>query len=113
MKKKGELISPEDFSGIWSVDGDGRFIGEWDLTVNEQGEASGKFLSAETKSGYPIIGQIGALPHQIKLQVQFNNAIQVVEAYLWTKDQSKMAGSFSLAGRKFGISATRQEEKKK
>ena len=113
VKKKGELISPEDFSGIWSVDGDGRFIGEWDLTVNEQGEASGKFLSAETKSGYPIIGQIGALPHQIKLQVQFNNAIQVVEAYLWTKDQSKMAGSFSLAGRKFGISATRQEEKKK
>ncbi len=112
VKKKGELISPEDFSGVWSVDGDGRFIGEWDLTVNEQGEASGKFLSAETKSSYPISGQIGPLPHQIKLQVQFNNALQVVEAYLWTKDQSKMAGSFSLAGRKFGISATRQDAKK-
>lgn len=112
VKKKGELISPEDFTGIWSVDGDGRFIGEWDLTVNEEGQASGKFLSAETKSSYPISGQIGGLPHQIKLTIQFNNAIQVVEAYLWTKDQSKMAGSFSLAGRKFGISATRQDGKK-
>lgn len=112
VKKQGEIISPEDFSGIWNVDGDGRFIGEWDLTVNEEGVASGKFLSAETKSSYPIVGQIGGLPHQIKLQIQFNNAIQVVEAYLWTKDKSKLAGSFSLAGRKFGISGVRQEAKK-
>ena len=111
VKKTAELISPEDFSGVWKVDGDGRWIGEWDLSVNEQGEASGKFLSAETKSSYPIVGQIGGQPHQIKLQIQFNNAIQVVEAYLWTKDKSKLAGSFSLAGKKFGISATRQMEK--
>jgi hypothetical protein len=110
-KKKTDLISPEDFSGVWNVDGDGRFIGEWELTVNEQGNVTGKFLSAETKSSYPILGQMGGLPHQIKLQVQFNNAVQVVEAYLWTKDKSKLAGSFSLAGRKFGISATRQVAK--
>ena len=107
IKKNAELIQPEDFTGIWKVDGDGRWVGEWDLNVNEQGQATGKFLSAETKSSYPIVGQIGSVPHQIRLQIQFNNAIQVVEAYLWTKDKSKLAGSFSLAGRKFGISATR------
>ena len=111
VKKNAELISPDDFSGVWNVDGDGRWIGEWDLSVNEQGAATGKFLSAETKSSYPIAGQIGGQPHQIKLQIQFNNAIQVVEAYLWTKDKSKLAGSFSLAGRKFGITGTRQADK--
>jgi hypothetical protein len=103
--------SPEDFAGVWKVDGDGRWIGEWDLAVNEDGQASGKFFSDESQASYPITGQIGALPHQIKLQIQFNNATQIVEAYLWTKDKSKIAGSFTLAGRKFGISATRQPAK--
>ena len=107
-KKTADAIIPEDFSGVWQVDGDGRWIGEWELNVNEQGEATGKFHSSESDASYPITGQVGGLPHQIKLNVQFNNATQVVEAYLWTKDKAKMAGTFSLAGRKFGISATRQ-----
>lgn len=110
-KKAAEVITPEDFSGVWLVDGDGRWVGEWDLTVNEQGTATGKFLSAETQASYPISGQIGGLPNQIKLQIEFNNATQIVEAYLWTKDKSKLAGSFSLSGRKFGLMAVRQTSK--
>lgn len=110
-KKDPGVIVPEDFSGVWQVDGDGRWVGEWDLTVNEEGQATGKFLSAETEAGYPITGQIGALPHQIKLQVEFNNATQVIEAYMWTKDKSKIAGSFTLSGRKFGLVAIRQPAK--
>lgn len=106
-----ETISPEDFTGVWKVDGDGRWIGEWDLSVNEDGQASGKFFSAESEASYPITGQIAALPHQIKLQIQFNNATQIVEAFLWTKDKSTIAGSFTLAGRKFGLYATRQPQK--
>jgi hypothetical protein len=105
------VISPEDFTGVWQVDGDGRWIGEWDLAVNEEGQASGKFFSAESQASYPITGQIGPLPHQIKLQVQFNNATQVVDAYLWTKGKAAIAGSFTLAGRKFGLYATRQTAK--
>lgn len=110
-KKDADVIAPEDFSGVWQVDGDGRWVGEWDLSVNEQGEATGKFLSAETQASYPITGQVGGIPNQIKLQVQFNNATQVVDALLWTKDKSKLAGSFTLQGRKFGLTATRQEKK--
>ncbi|MDB5390283.1 MAG: hypothetical protein JWM11_5929 [Planctomycetaceae bacterium] len=106
-----EKILPEDFTGVWKVDGDGRWLGEWDLTVNEDGQASGKFFSAESQASYPITGQIAALPHQIKLQIQFNNATQIVEAFLWTKDKSTIAGSFTLAGRKFGLHATRQTAK--
>lgn len=109
--KNKELISPEDFTGVWKVDGDGRFLGEWDLTVNEDGQASGKFLSAESQASYPITGQIGAYAHQIKLQIQFNNSTQVVEAFLWTKDKSTIAGSFTLGNQKFGLYATRQEQK--
>lgn len=105
------VISPEDFTGIWQVNGDGRWVGEWDLTVNEAGQASGKFFSAESQASYPISGHVGVLPHQIKLQVQFNNATQVVDAYLWTKDKSAIAGSFTLAGRKFGFYATREVSK--
>lgn len=107
-KNDPNVIVPEDFSGVWQVDGDGRWVGEWDLTVNEEGQATGKFLSAETQASYPITGQIGGVPNQIKLQVEFNNATQVIEAYLWTKDKSKIAGSFTLSGRKFGLMATRQ-----
>lgn len=110
-KKDTNAIAPEDFSGVWQVDGDGRWVGEWDLSVNEQGEATGKFLSAETQASYPISGQVGGIPNQIKLQVQFNNATQIVDAFLWTKDKSKLAGSFTLQGRKFGLMATRQEKK--
>ncbi len=110
-KKQTDVIAPEEFSGVWQVDGDGRWLGEWDLTVNEQGSASGKFLSAETQASYPITGQVGGQPNQIKLQVEFNNATQVIEAYLWTKDKSKMAGSFTMSGRKFGVMATRRDQK--
>ena len=106
-KKPSEIIVPEDFSGAWQVDGDGRWIGEWDLAVNEEGIATGKFLSAETQASYPMTGQVGGVSNQIKLQVEFNSATQVVEAYLWTKDKSKIAGTFSMAGRKFGVMATR------
>ena len=110
-KKQSEVSSPEDFSGIWQVDGDGRWIGEWDLSVNEQGMASGKFHSQETQASYPISGQMGGSPNQIKLQVEFNNATQIIEAYLWTKDKSKIAGSFSMSGRRFGLIAIRQNKK--
>lgn len=110
-KKDPNVIVPEDFSGVWQVDGDGRWVGEWDLTVNEEGQATGKFLSAETQASYPITGQVGALPHQLKLQVEFNNATQEIDAYLWTKDRSRIAGSFTLSGRKFGLVAIRQPTK--
>lgn len=106
-RKTNDSINPEDFSGVWAVDGDGRLIGEWELTVNEQGQASGKYHSAESDASYPIVGQIAAQPSQIRLQVQFDNAIQVVDAYLWSKDKSKIAGTYSMAGRRFGIVATR------
>ena len=110
-KKTNDSINPEDFTGVWTVDGDGRLIGEWDLTVNEQGQATGKYHSAESDASYPIVGQIAAQPSQIRLQVQFDNAIQVIDAYLWSKDKSKIAGTYAMAGRKFGIVATRNKGK--
>lgn len=110
--RKKDSISPEDFSGVWKVDGDGRLQGEWELTVNEDGQATGKFLSSESQASYPISGQIGGQPHQIKLQIQFNNATQVVDAFLWTKDKSILAGTFVLEERKFGLFAVRHVNKR-
>ncbi|HVW00636.1 MAG TPA: hypothetical protein VHB77_09855 [Planctomycetaceae bacterium] len=104
-----EGVLPADFAGTWKVDSDGRWIGVWELEVDEDGNAEGSFLSQESQSTYPVTGKLGALPNQMKLEVKFANATQSVDAYLWSRDKSAMAGTATLAGRKFGFYAVREE----
>lgn len=110
-KPQTDAILPEDFEGTWKVDGDGRWRGEWNLTVTEDGTVQGKFHSDDTQASYPIVGQIGPQPNQAKFQVTFNNTVQLVDVYLWTKDKSALAGSFTMTGRKFGVYAARVKKK--
>jgi len=105
-----EPVVPEDFAGAWEVDADGRWRGTWDLKVTDDGVINGTFLSDETQGTYPVAGGIGDLPHHAKLTVTFSNSQQIIDAYLWTKDKSAMAGTFRLAGRTFGFSAKRKSE---
>lgn len=103
-------VLPRDFSGTWNVNADGRWYGVWELKVEENGVASGSYTSAESKSSYDIAGKVTATPHNIRLSIELANAQQAVDAYLWTKDKSVMAGTVTLAGRKFGFYATRQQD---
>lgn len=114
QKRSGdnEAVIPADFSGTWNVDGDGRWKGTWELEAAEDGTIQGTFLSAETQGTYPIAGSLGALPQHAKMVVEFNNTQQNIDVYLWTKDKSALAGTFTMAGRQFGIYATRKVAEK-
>ena len=58
-------------------------------------------------SAVEIAGKIAALPHNAKLNIELANASQTIDAFLWTKDKSAMAGFMVMADRKLGFYATR------
>lgn len=105
-----EAVTPRDYAGTWKVDADGRWKGEWELTVDESDRVDGVFLSDELQNRYEMLGQIGASPNQLKLLISLANTQMQVDAYLWTKDKSTMAGTVTLVGRKFGFVAHRVPE---
>ena len=105
-----ETVVPEDFAGVWQVDADGRWTGEWRLKATESGRVTGSFVSKDLQNTYDVTGQISGTPHNLKLEVFLANAQMQVDAYLWTTDKSRMAGTVTLTGRKFGFAATRVEE---
>jgi len=102
-----EGVIPEDFAGTWKLNADGRWLGEWQLKVNNNGNATGTFVSDESRNSYDLSGQVGSTSHNLKLDVFLANTQMAVDAYLWTKDKSMMAGTVTLSGRKFGFVATR------
>lgn len=101
-----EEVLPADFAGSWSVRIDGRWEGRWELKVDER-RIYGKFISGETKSEYEVNGRIAALAHNARLDVELANTSQAIDAFLWTKDKSAMAGTVVIADRKVGFYATR------
>ena len=100
-------VLPQDFSGTWKLNADGRWLGEMELKVTEGGRATGSFTSDESKNAYDITGQTGGTPHNLKLEVFLANTQLSVDGFLWTKDKSMMAGTVTMTGRKFGFVATR------
>ncbi len=103
-----EGVIPRDFAGTWRVSTDGRWNGTWEITVDDEGTVRGQFVSDDTQSSYPISGKTSGLPHHAHLNVTFANSTLGIEAYLWTKDKSALAGTATLAGREFGFYALRQ-----
>ena len=99
-------VLPTDFAGSWKVRIDGRWEGVWELDVEER-RVFGRFISDETKGVYEIAGKIAALPRNAKLNIELANASQTIDAFLWTKDKSAMAGFMLMANRKLGFYATR------
>jgi hypothetical protein len=100
-------VLPQDFSGTWKLNADGRWLGEMELKVNDGGRATGSFTSDDSKNAYDITGQTGSTPHNLKLEVFLANTQLSIDGYLWTKDKSMMAGTVTMTGRKFGFVATR------
>jgi hypothetical protein len=100
-------VEPRDFGGQWQINADGRWLGTCNLTVEEDGTVQGTYTSDESKSVYPVRGQVNGLPHRMTLDIELANALQSFEAFLWTKDKSTMAGTTTMAERKFGFYATR------
>jgi hypothetical protein len=100
-------VLPRDFAGTWQVDVDGRWTGELLLAVDENGRASGRYTSDESKSTYDVAGRVSGVPHRLRLTFYLDNVQQEVDAYLWTKDKRRMAGTATLADRPFGFLAER------
>lgn len=103
-------VLPRDFAGRWRVDADGRWKGEWELTIDDAERLAGTFVSDELQNRYEILGQLGGVPHLAKFTITLANAQMQVDAYLWTKDKSRMAGTITMVGRKFGFAAERLPE---
>ncbi|HET6426476.1 MAG TPA: hypothetical protein VFG20_22475, partial [Planctomycetaceae bacterium] len=102
-----EAVVPLDFAGTWKVDVDGRWKGEWDLTVGENGKVTGVFVSDELQNRYDILGQFGSAPNNLRVEILLANAQMQVDGYLWTKDKSQIAGTVTMTNRKFGFHAVR------
>lgn len=96
-----------DFAGTWKVNANGRWKGELQLNVENNGRSHGTYTSDESKSQYDVTGRISGSPHHMKLQLHLDNATQTFDAYLWTTNKSAMAGTTMLAERRFGFFATR------
>lgn len=105
-----EAVTAPDFVGAWRVDVDGRWKGEWDLKVTENGKITGVFVSDELQNRYDITGQLGSSPHNFHVEVFLANAQMQVDGYLWTKDKSQLAGTVTMSNRKFGFHAVRVKE---
>jgi len=106
-------VLPTDFAGDWNMSIDGRWAGTLCLKIDRGRTLTGTFTSEETKSSYEVFGRVASPPQHAKLTIQLDNAQQDLEAYLWTKDKSAMAGVSSLAGQSFGFYATRETDKQK
>lgn len=105
-------VLPRDFAGTWNVSVDGRWNGELRLEVEPGGKLHGKYTSAESKSTYDVTGRIAALRHHVKLVIHLDNAQQTIDAFLFTRNKSTMAGFSTLAGRRFGFQAIRVRTKR-
>jgi hypothetical protein len=102
-------VLPRDFAGTWKVSIDGRWTGVWEINVDEQRSVLGKFISDDTKSRYDLYGKVSNIPHQAKLEIDLANSQIAVDAFLFTTDKGTMAGTATMANRKFAFVATRQE----
>lgn len=102
-------VLPTDFAGRWQVYIDGRWTGRWELDVEDR-RIFGRFTSDDTQSVYEISGKILGLPHNAKLNIELANAAQTVDAFLWTRDKSAMAGTVVMADRRIGFYALRIRE---
>ena len=100
-------VLARDFSGRWSVNTDGRWRGEFKIAVDDQGRATGRFLSRKSRSEYPVSGRVVGNTHRVKLTIQLESAAQTLDLWLWTSDKSAMAGTGEIGGRKFGAYAVR------
>lgn len=103
-----EGVLPRDFAGTWKVSIDGRWTGVWEINVDEQRTVLGKFVSDDTKSRYELYGKVSNVPHQAKLEIDLANSQVSVDAFLFTTDKGTMAGTATLASRKFAFVATRE-----
>src|SRR5688500_867430 len=59
--------------------------GTCSLIIDEEGNAQGSYVSDQSKSVYPVRGQISGLPHRLTFELELANATQSFEAFLWTK----------------------------
>ena len=104
-------VLARDFAGRWSVNTDGRWLGECMIEVDGQGRATGHFLSRKSRSEYSLTGRVVGNTHRMKLTIQLENATQTLDLWLWTTDKSAMAGTGEIGGRKFGAYAVRLKNK--
>jgi len=103
-------VVPEDFAGSWKLNTDGRWQADLQLAVDDEGTVTGKYVSADTKSSYPVDGKITkTVPHRVKFMIDFGNSKQEYEAFLWTKDKSTLAGSTQIDTQRFGFVANREK----
>lgn len=109
-------VIPEDFAGNWDLNVDGRWKAQLMISIDNEGTATGNYVSEETKSSYALTGRVSrTVPHRLTFEVDFGNgnSKQQYEAFLWTQKKATMAGSATLDTQRFGFVASRQRKVEK
>jgi hypothetical protein len=105
---QADAITPADYVGTWQFNADSRWQGELELRLKDERSLAGTFVSSESQNRYDVQGDFAAAPHNVRLDIILANTQLQADGFLFTKDKSLIAGTVSLAGRKFGFVATRQ-----
>ena len=105
-----EPFEPKYFNGTYKLYDDGRRSGRLTLKVEEDGSVSGAYYSDKDGRKYEVRGKVGTPKHAIQFTVQFPNAEQVFQGYLFTGDGKALTGSSRMAEREAGFYALRLED---
>jgi hypothetical protein len=105
-----EPFEPKYFNGTYKLYDDGRRGGRLTLKVEEDGSVTGAYYSDKDGKKYEVRGKVGMPKHAIQFTVQFPNAEQVFQGYLFTGDGKALTGSSRMAEREAGFYAVRLEE---
>jgi hypothetical protein len=103
-------VTPEDFSGSYDLESDGRWSGQLTLKVGADGVVGGTYVSEQTGREYDVSGKVGSPANRITFSMELPMTTQRFEGYLWSRDRTKIAGVTHMQDRPFGFVATRKAE---
>jgi hypothetical protein len=104
--KSGGAVSPADYAGKYRLDVDGRFTGVLQLR-SEGGRLLGTFASDQTGAIYEASGAAGAPAHHAELTINFPRTEMKLDARLFTRSRTRIAGTATMEENSFGFVADR------
>jgi hypothetical protein len=99
-------VTAADFAGKFRLDVDGRFTGVLQLNA-DQGTLVGRFSSEQTGAVYEVRGSVSSPSHHAKLTIAFPRTDLRMDARLFTRGRTRIAGTATMEENGFGFVAER------